>query len=109
MRTLREAAEALGVTVGRLRRGIRSGRYPYIDLGRKQLVDLDQRTEIIRAEDAAREQWIGSGEMCMKTGLRPGQLRRLCREGKIPFRVDSGGHYRFQEAPALKALEKLME
>ena len=51
MRTINEAAEALGVTGYRLRQGIQSGRYPSLKLGRRRLVDLDALAPIVEADD----------------------------------------------------------
>lgn len=109
IRTINEAAEALGVTGYRLRQGIQSGRYPSLKLGLRRLVDLDLLTPIIEAEEADRESWTGTGTICRLTGLRPGQIRRMCDAGQLPHKRNRSGRYRFQAGRVLAALEDMME
>ena len=109
MRTINEAAEALGVTGYRLRQGIQSGRYPSLKLGRRRLVDLDALAPIVEAEEANRESWTGTMEISRLTGLRPGQIRRMSDEGQLPHRRDRDGRYRYQANRVGEVLKKLME
>lgn len=109
MRTLNEAAEALGTTRHRLRRGIAAGRYPALHWGSRLLVDLDVVAPIVKAEDAEAERTVGMGQLSELTGLPPETLRRMCREGVLPYRKDKQGRYRFRPSEVMAAIENMME
>lgn len=60
LRTLKEAAHAVGLSPYELRRGALCGEYPFVPCGRKRLFDTDvledvlrQRMELARQEAAA--------------------------------------------------------
>ena len=109
MRTLNEAAEALGTTRHRLRRGIDAGRYPQLKWGNRVLVDLDVIGPIIQAEDAEAEKTVGIGELSELTGLPPTTIRRMCKQGVLPYTKDKQSRYKFRPSEVLAALQNMME
>lgn len=109
MRTLNEAAEALGTTRHRLRRGIDAGRYPCLKWGTRVLVDLDVVGPIVKAEDADAERTVGIGELSEMTGLPATTIRRMCRDGALPYTQDKRTRYRFKPSEVMAAIQKLME
>ena len=84
LKTINEAARLLEVSSGRIRRGVEAGRYPYIESGRRKLVDVDELAAILAGEDAM----IGLREAAALTGLSEGTLRRWARDGTVPARKD---------------------
>lgn len=100
--TISEAARLLGISEQRLRRGVEAGRYPYIRIGSRKLVDVDELEPVIRAEQAT----IGIREAAQLTGLPMTAIRRGAREGWLPCRKD-GKAYLFQPAQLLDALEQM--
>lgn len=98
--TVNEAAPLLGKTAQQLRRGIKNGRYPYVPVGSRQLVDIDELAEIIQGEDAT----IGIDEVADLTGLTPSVVRRGAREGWLPCSKGQKA-YRFKPGEVLDALE----
>lgn len=109
IRTLNEAAEALGTTRHRLRRGIDAGRYPVMRWGQRLLVDLDVIEPIVRAEDAEAEARVGIGEISRMTGLPPTTIRRMCKDGLLPYVQDKQSRYKFRPSEVLAAIEQMME
>ena len=85
IRTLNEAAEALGTTRHRLRRGIDAGRYPVMRWGQRLLVDLDVIEPIVRAEDAEAEARVGIGEISRMTACRRRPSAGCARTGFSPM------------------------
>lgn len=100
--TIAEAARLLGIPEQRLRRGVEAGRYPYVQIGHRKLVDMDELEPIIRAERAT----IGIREAAQLTGLPETAIRRGAREGWLPCRKD-GKAYIFQPEQLLAALERM--
>lgn len=109
MRTLNEAAEALNTTRHRLKRGIDAGRYPSMRWGSRLLVDLDVVGPIVEAENAEAEKTVGIGELSELTGLPPATIRRMCREGMLPFTQDKRTRYRFRPSEVMAAIQNMME
>ena len=109
MRTLNEAAEALGTTRHRLKQGIDGGKYPAMRWGSRVLVDLDAIGPIIAAEDAEAERLVGIGEISEMTGLPVTTIRKMCREGVLPFERDKRTRYRFRPSEVMAAIENMME
>ena len=48
LKTLKEAAHAVGLSPYELRRGALCGDYPFVPCGRKRLFDVDSLTEVLR-------------------------------------------------------------
>lgn len=109
IRTLNEAADALGTNRARLRRGVLDGRYPYFKWGNRYLVDLDTLGPIIEQEDAEKDEpRIGLRECAAEIGVTPGVLRRMVLDGIVPCRI-VGGHYQFRAREVIMALNSRME
>lgn len=100
--TVNEAAPLLGRTAQQLRRGMKDGRYPYVPVGSRQLVDVDELAEVIREEDAT----ISIDEVADLTGLSPTTVRRGAREGWLPCKKGRKS-YRFVPGEVVKALEQM--
>lgn len=109
MRTLNEAAEALGTSRHRLRRGIDAGRYPAMKWGTRLLVDLDVIGPIVKAEDAEAEKTVGIGKLSELTGLPPATIRRMCKTGMLPYTQDKQRRYKFRPSAVIAAIENMME
>ena len=100
--TINEAAPMLGKSTQQLRRGVDSGRYPYVPIGSRKLVDVDELREIIRAESAR----IGIKEAAELTGLPVNTIRRGVREGWIPS-TKVGKEYEILPGELLDTLESM--
>lgn len=100
--SINEAAQALGKSPQQLRRGIDAGRYPYVAIGSRKLVDVDELAGIVQRERAT----IGIREAAELTGLPVSTIRRGAREGWIPCRKD-GKSYEFLPGELLAAIEQM--
>lgn len=98
--TINEAAPLVGKSPQQLRRGIDAGRYPYVPIGNRKLVDVDELTEIIDRENAT----IGIEEATELTGLTDKVIRRGIREGWLPY-IKEGKAYRFLPGQLIEALQ----
>ena len=98
--TINEAAPILGKSPQQLRRGIDAGRYPYVPIGNRKLVDVEELSEIIKREDST----IGIREAAELTGLSEKAIRRGAQEGWLPCSKE-GKSYEFIPAELLAALE----
>lgn len=107
MRTLNEAAAELGTTRERLRRGILAGKYPCLQWGNRRLVDIDVLGPMLAAEDAANDT-IGITECAKTLGLSPDALRRMARQGLVPYEM-KGKYYRFRLHEVEAALQRMMD
>ena len=102
LRTIPEAARALGMDTQAFRRRVAAGKIPSYDLGGRLLVDVDEAARILETERGS----IGIREASALTGLTEGMIRRAVRDGLLPcIRVGNG--IRFVPAALLEALEKL--
>ena len=102
--TISEAASVLGRSEQQLRRGVESGRYPHAKICGRKLVDIDELTEIIKAENAT----IGIKEAAELTGLPAKTIRRGAREGWLPCSKGAKA-YEFIPGQLLEALEGMKE
>lgn len=109
MRTINEAAEALGISRHRIRCGVEAGRYPAMRWGHRRLVDLDVLEPIVRAEDIEREKAVGIGAISEMTGLPRTTIRRMCRDGVLPYTQDKRSRYMFRPSDVMAEIEKMME
>ena len=108
LRTLNEAAEALGTNRTRLRKGVVDGRYPCLKWGNRYLVDLDVVGPIIDDEDARKGEPTLSLRACAEAiGLKPATLKGMVESDMVPCQR-SGGHYAFRLRDVLAALGDLM-
>ena len=108
LRTLNEAAAALGTNRARLRRGVLDGRYPHIKWGNRYLVDLDALQTIIEQEDADKaEPCLGLRECAAEIGVSPSVLRRMALDGVVPCRI-TGHRYQFRASDVIRALNTMM-
>ena len=102
MTTINEAARALEIPASQIRRGIAEGRYAYIPVGNRMLVDLDELTLIIRNEKAV----IGVKAASELTGLSESTIRRGAQNGWLPC-TRKGVHFEFIPGQLLEALQKM--
>lgn len=100
LKTINEAVGVLNRSEQQLRRGVKDGRYPYIAVGTRMLVDVDELVEIIQAEDST----INIRQAAELTGLSERAIRRGCAEGWIPHRKGNKA-YEFVPGKLLEALE----
>lgn len=98
--TINEAAGVVNRSEQQLRRGVSEGRYPFIEIGARKLLDVDELAEIIQAEDST----INIRQAAELTGLSEKTIRRGCREGWIPHRKGKKA-YEFIPGALLAALE----
>lgn len=99
--TIREAARALGVPEGRIRRAVREGALSCLELGNRRMVDLEEARAL--AADAG----VGLKEMAERTGLSVHALRRGILAGWIPARKE-GKAWRMDAQEAEKAIRARM-
>ncbi len=78
-KTIKGAAEALGIPEGRMRRAVRTGKVPSMKLGSRTVVDIDAAAGILRSA-----QGVSIDEVSQETGLSVPAIRRGIREGWIP-------------------------
>lgn len=102
--TINEAAQTLGKSPQQLRRGIEAGRYPFVSIGTRKLVDVDELVEIVNKENAT----IGIVEAIELTGLSDKTIRRGIREGWLPY-IREGKAYRFLPGELLNALQGMKQ
>lgn len=83
--TCREASLQLteyGVTLSRLKRGCMSGKYPYLRIGNRVLVDLDVLLPLV-AEERDNRELLSTSELSLRIGLSETTIRRAVAEGWI--------------------------
>lgn len=81
LRTIRDAAEMLGVNENRVRRAARDGRIPSMQLGNRTLVDVDAARGVLSPEPEGVKIDVVSEE----TGLTVTAIRRAVRDGWLPY------------------------
>ena len=102
MATINEAAKALGINAQKLRRGVESGKYPFVPIGTRKLVDIDKLREIMGPEEAT----IGIKEASELTGLSEKTIRRGIREGWMPNQRH-GKAYELKPGEIIAALQRM--
>ena len=85
LRTIHEAAEALGLSRRKLKEGIAQGKYPAVKWGSRLLVDADALERIL-AEERAAAPTVSARECAEAIGVSESTLRRMARTGLVPFR-----------------------
>lgn len=104
LRTIRDAAEMLGVNENRVRRAARDGRIPSMKLGNRTLVDVDAARGVLSPEPEGVKIDVVSEE----TGLTVTAIRRAVRDGWLPY-IKPGKAYLFRMEDVRAAIEKRME
>lgn len=102
-----EAAKLFGVSVQKIRRGIKSGEYPHMYVGKHALVDIEKLSPLLEQEKQHRDR-ISTTELSEATGLKSSTIHRGIEDGWLPYTRD-GRHYRFHLETVLEALEKRVE
>lgn len=89
LRTIRDAAEMLGVNENRVRRAARDGRIPSMQLGNRTLVDVDAARGVLSPEPegvkidvVSEETGLTVTAILSSSGTRPGYWRS-CDEAEI--------------------------
>lgn len=108
--TIAEAAKELtdlGYKVSRstLRRGIEDGRYPYLRITDRFLLDLDVIEPILQKST---QDSIGIKEVCERTGLCDSAVRRAIHDGWMPWWKE-GNAYRFDFSQVQAALTERLQ
>ncbi len=80
LRTVRDAAQMLGVNEMRVRRAARDGRIPAMQLGNRMLVDVDAACDVLSRPDGVTIDVVSA-----ETGLTESAIRRAIREGWMPY------------------------
>ena len=96
LRTIRDAAEMLGVNENRVRRAARDGN--------RTLVDVDAARGVLSPEPEGVKIDVVSEE----TGLTVTAIRRAVRDGWLPY-IKPGKAYLFRMEDVRAAIEKRME
>lgn len=81
--TINEAADILGISPQQLRRGIQYGRYPFMLVGNRKLVDVDELILIISEE----HDLINIRDLSAITGLTTSAIRAGIADGWLPHRM----------------------
>ena len=100
LKTIRDAAAALGVSESKLRRAASAKEIPSMKLGNRTLVDVDAAREIMQAVPGVSIKAVSEA-----TGLAISAIRRGIHEGWIPCHKD-GKAYTFQMDAVLAAINK---
>lgn len=102
LRTVRDAAQMLGVNEMRVRRAARDGRIPAMQLGNRMLVDVDVACDVLSRPDGVTIDVVSA-----ETGLTESAIRRAIREGWMPYEKPSKA-YLFDMDMVRAAIEKRM-
>lgn len=108
--TCREASEALreqyGITQGQVKRGCLNGKYPYLKVGNRLLVDLDVLRPILDGEQQ-RQQLLSTADLALRIGLSESSIRRAVADGWLPCQV-VGRNMRFDLVDVQRAIAEKM-
>ena len=102
LRTVRDAAQMLGVNEMRVRRAARDGRIPAMQLGNRMLVDVDAACDVLSRPDGVTIDVVSA-----ETGLTESAIRRAIREGWMPYEKP-GKAYLFDMDMVRAAIDKRM-
>lgn len=103
--TIPETAKHLDTDTQVLRRGVQSGKYPFIKVGNRVLLEIEGTKAVVAKE--ARD-GLSIEEVHNMTGLSIGTIRRGIKEGWLPC-WKRGVSYHFDEGEVREALRVLME
>lgn len=102
-KTIPDAARALGVHEGKVRRAVKSGSLASLKLGNRPLVDLDEAKAVL-----AEPEGVTIDVVSAETGLTVGAVRRAVREGWMPSRKP-GKAYLFDLEAVREAIRQRVE
>lgn len=97
--TIREAAAALNISEGRMRRAVRTGEVPSMQLGTRAVVDVDTVAALLKQPEG-----VGIETVSAETGLSVSAIRRAIREGWMPC-TKPGKAFVFQMDEVRAAIE----
>lgn len=103
--TIPETAKHFKMDVQVIRRGVQSGKYPFIKVGNRVLLETETMQAIVEAE--ARK-GLSIDEVHEMTGLSIGTIRRGIKEGWLPC-WKRGAAFQFDADEVREALRTLME
>lgn len=111
MMTCREASQAmlaehaLRITAARIRQGCTSGKYPYMLVGNRVLVDFDAICPLLMTEYA--DKGLSTSDLAQRIGLSESAIRRAVADGWLP--CEKGGRsMRFDLTEVQSAIKKRM-
>lgn len=87
--TCREASRHLadyGVTQSKIKRGCEAGKYPFLRVGNRILVDLDALMPIVE-EEGRRLELLSTAELAMRIGLSESSIRKAVADGWMPCQI----------------------
>ncbi|MEG0742814.1 MAG: hypothetical protein RR521_11320 [Clostridia bacterium] len=102
LKTIRDAAETLHVSEGRLRRAAMAGEVPTMKLGNRALVDVDAARLVLSEPEGVPIEAVSE-----QTGLSVSAIRRAMREGWMPH-TKPGRAYIFDLESVQAAIERRM-
>lgn len=88
MMTCREASQAmlaehaLRITAARIRQGCTSGKYPYMLVGNRVMVDFDAICPLLMTEYA--DKGLSTADLAQRIGLSESAIRRAVADGWLP-------------------------
>ncbi|MEG1515881.1 MAG: hypothetical protein RSD95_13410 [Clostridia bacterium] len=103
--TITEAARALEVERYRIQRRVNDGLFPFVRVGKRELVDIDVIGPLLEAE---RSDGMGIAEVSAVTGLSASAIRRAIRDGWMPAEIKNG-RYRIDLQAVRDAISKRMK
>lgn len=110
MMTCREASEALRdkhrVSAAQIKRGCQTGKYPYLKIGNRILVDVDVIRSMLEKE-AQESALLSTAELALRIGMSESTIRRAVSEGWMPCRLQ-GRNMRFDLIEVQKAITDRM-
>lgn len=106
MRTLQEAADALGVSRATVRKLAIGGKIPYMKWGSRYLVDLDVVEPIFRDRNNTRNM-LSTDECAEALGLAASTLRNMALAGLVPYKK-KGRYMKFDLDAVIRAIRESM-
>lgn len=101
--TIPKCAKQLKISESRLRRAVSSGELPSMELGNRQLVDIDEANEVL-----CKSKCVKIGTVMEQTGLTNTAIRRAVKEGWMPC-DQSGKAYLFDMDAVNAAIQRRMQ
>lgn len=103
LKTIRDAAEALGIAESRVRRAVRDGRIPSMQLGNRTLVDVDVARSMLPEPEG-----VTIDVVSKETGLTVSAIRKAVHDGWLPY-IKPGRAYLFRMEDVCAAIERRMK
>lgn len=99
--------DEFGMTASQLKRGCLAGKYPWMKIGNRMLVDVDALLPILTKERQEMKTLLSTTELAQRIGLSESSIRRGVADGWIPCRI-VGRNMRFSLMEVQQAISERM-